>query len=80
MIVDDEDRRYPETVGLYYDTNSKKATSTSNMVVQQKSPGYSHLQPSLLPHLVLLPLLRTSRLIGGWVIHLVMMLLLVRLP
>ena len=80
LIVDDEDRRYPEMVGFYYDTISKRATSTSKMVVQQESPGYSHLQPSLLPHLVLLPLLRTSRLIVGWDIQLVMMLLLVRLP
>ena len=59
LIVDDEDRRYLETVGLYYDTISKKAISTSKMVVQQESPGYPHLQPSLLPHLVLLlPLLK----------------------
>ena len=51
--------RYLETVGLYYDTISKKAISTSKMVVQQESPGYPHLQPSLLPHLVLLlPLLK----------------------
>ena len=63
FIDDDEDRRYPETVGLYYDTIFKRATSTSKMVVQQESPGYqpySHLQPSLLPRLILLllPLLK----------------------
>ena len=60
-LIVDEDRcyYYPETVGLFYDTISKMATSTSKMVVQQESPGYSHLQPSLLPHLVLLlPLLK----------------------
>ena len=65
-LIVDEDRRYPETVGmsfgLYYDTILKKATSMSTMVVQQESPGYqpySRLQPSLLPHLVLLlPLLK----------------------
>ena len=50
-LIFDEDRRYPETVGLYYDTILKKATSTSKMVDQQASPGYSHLPPSLLPHL-----------------------------
>ena len=38
-LVVDEDQCYPETVGLYYDTISKRATSTSKMVVQQESPG-----------------------------------------
>ena len=59
LIVDDEHRRFPEMVGLYYDTISKMATSTSKMVVQQESLGYSHLQPSLLPRpVLLLPLLK----------------------
>ena len=50
-LIVDEDRRYPGTVGFYYDTISKMATSASKMVVQQESPGYSHLPPSLLSHL-----------------------------
>ena len=62
VLIIDEDRCYPETVGLYYDTISKMATSTSKMVVQQESPGYqpySRLQPSLLPRpVLLLPLLK----------------------
>ena len=59
VLIIDEDRCYPETVGLYYDTISKMATSTSKMVVQQESLGNSHLQPSLLPRpVLLLPLLK----------------------